>query len=127
MPITLPTATTANTDSNATIAALTTAAQTTFIASTTVLINNAINNGLFQVEPYLIPYVTSSFVTTYFQNLGYTVSFPIYPFYGWGGYHPCFAPAGFPEVLGNDWMNWSCGCGNHCGPPRISISWEPTP
>jgi hypothetical protein len=120
MPTTLPNAATANTNSNATIAALTAAAQANFIASTTVLINQAINNGLFQVQPFMVPLVTSAYIISYFQTLGYTVLFPIIPS---GPYEFCFAPAGFPEVLGNNWTNWSCNCGRSCGPIRIQISW----
>jgi len=125
MTIVLPTQADANVGSQNAINAEITAAQAVFMASTTVLINNAINNGFFQVQPYLIPFVSSTFVTTTFQALGYEVLFPIYPFYGYPGYHPCFAPAGFPEVLGNDWVNWSCTCGNSCTAPRIQISWGP--
>ena len=119
MAITLPDASTANTDSNATIAAETVVAQDAFIASTTVLINNAISNGLFQVEPFMVNLVTSDFITTYFENLGYTVTFPII---SPGPFEFCFAPAGFPEVFPEGWTNWSCNCGC-CKPLRIQISW----
>jgi hypothetical protein len=128
MPITLPNAATALTGSQATLTALMANAEATFVASTTVLINAAIANGFFQVQPFLIPFLTPTYVTTYFTNLGYVVSFPIWPDNcGYPGYpyEPCFAPPGFPEVLGNDYHNWSCGCGDDCGPPRIAISWNP--
>lgn len=120
---TLPTSTEANTQSNATITALTAAANTAFITSTTILILNAISNGLFQVEPYIVPYLSISTITTYFQGQGYTVTYPIFPPGPWIW---CGAPAGFPEVLGNDWHNWSCSCGSNCA-PRIQISWPPFP
>lgn len=120
MAITLPTASVANTDSNANISAETIVAQTNFIASTTVLINNAISNGFFKVEPYIVPLVTSDYITTYFEALGYSVLFPIIPPGPWNW---CFVPAGFPEVIPAGWTNWSCNCGCNCGPPRIRISW----
>jgi len=117
---TLPNATTANTESNATIAANVANAQTVFIASTTVLINNAILNGFFQVEPFIIPWLSVGNITTYFQGLGYTVNFPIIPP---GPYDPyCWPAAGFPEVVPENWFPWRCGCGV-CNTPRIEISW----
>lgn len=124
--MTLPNAATANTDSNANIAAATATAQTNFIASTTVLINNAISNGLFQVEPFLPFLVTSEYVTGYFTPLGYTVLFPIC-----GGscgcgcnsqFNPCFVD-GFPEVLPPGYVPWNCSCGGPSQPSRIQISW----
>ena len=121
MAITLPNAATANTDSTAEIAAATAANQASFIASATVLINQAIANGLYQVEPYMVPLVTSDYITTYFQGLGYTVTFPIIPP---GPWWPCYAAAGFPEVLPPGWTNWSCGCGGNCKPLRIRIAWS---
>jgi hypothetical protein len=121
--VTLPDASTANTDSNATLTADIAAAQAAFIASTTVLINNAISNGLFQVEPYIIPFLNISNVTTYFQGLGYTVLFPIIPP---GPWNPCWPAAGFPEVIPSGWFPWGCQCGCE-GPPRIQISWPPFP
>lgn len=127
---TLPTASTANTESNATIAAETATAQTAFIASTTVLINTAISNGLFQVEPFLPLLVTSAYVTTYFTGLGYTVLFPICGGCNCSGnsgypYEPCFV-AGFPEALPPGYIPWNCDCGFN-GPARIQISWPPFP
>ena len=127
MSITLPNATTANTDSNATISAETLAAQTVFVAAVTVLINQAISNGLFQVQPFLPPLVTSTYVNTYFTGLGYTV---IYPVSGGGcgcnsQYNPCFV-VGFPEVLPPGYVPWNCECGYE-GPIRIGISWPPFP
>lgn len=79
MSITLPNAATANTDSAAINTADVAAAEATFVADTTVLINQAIQNGLFLVQPILPRLVTSAYVTTYFTALGYTVLFPIYP------------------------------------------------
>lgn len=121
MAITLPTQSQANTDSLAAQATATADAQAAFIANTTVLINNAITLGQFFVQPFIVPLVTSTYITTYFQALSYTVVFPITPP---GPWDPCFAPAGFPEVLGPDWCNWSCCCGSNCT-PRIQISWGP--
>lgn len=119
MSITLPDATTANTESAATNTADVVTAQAEFVAATTVLINQAISNGLFLVQPILPSLVTSAYVTAYFTNLGYSVLFPIYPVYG---YNPAFVP-GFPEVLPpgyeNPFFNHS-----YQGPPRIQISWQ---
>jgi len=118
MSITLPSASTANTDSTATNAADVAAAEATFVADTTVLINQATQNGLFLVQPILPHLVTSDYVTTYFTALGYKVLFPIYPQYG---YNPAFVP-GFPEVLPSGYISPFF---NHAyqGPPRIQISW----
>lgn len=124
MAITLPNAATANTDSLATIVAETAAAQAAFIANATVLINQAIANGLFRIEPFMVPLVTSTYITTYFQGLGYTVVYPIFPFCC-TQWNPCFV-AGFPEVLPPGYVPWNCGCGND-GRPRIQISWPPAP
>ena len=120
MSITLPNASTATTNSNATITAETAAAQAVFVANATVLINDAIQNGLFRVEPFMINLVTSDYITTYFQALGYTVVFPIFPP---GPFDFCFVPAGFPEVIPSGWTNWGCACGSNCT-PRIRISWS---
>jgi hypothetical protein len=116
--VNLPNASTANTESTATNTADVAAAQSEFIAATTVLINQAISNGLFLVQPVLPPLVTSAYVKTYFTNLGYAVLFPIYPVYG---YNPSFVP-GFPEVLPPGYINPFF---DHAypGPPRIQISW----
>lgn len=122
MSISLPNQATANAESLAATAAATAASQAAFIASATVLINDSIANGFFQIEPYMVPLVTSSYITTYFEALGYTVLFPIV---NPGPYEFCFAPAGFPEVLPEGWTNWSCNCGRSCGPVRIKISWGP--
>ncbi len=121
MSITLPNASTANADAVAATAAATTAAQAEFVANATVLINNAMGLGQFQIQPFMVPLVTSDYVTTYFQALGYTVLFPIVPP---GPWNPCFPPAGFPEVIPPGWNSWACGCGQ-CGPLRIQISWGP--
>jgi len=127
MTYTLPDATTANTDSNATLAAHTATANAAFIASATVLINNAVANGLFQVEPYIAPFMNITTITTYFQGLGYVVTFPIVPP---GPYDPyCYLAAGFPEVIPPNWYPWGslCMCGGNCEPPRMSLSWPPYP
>lgn len=123
MPVTLPNATTANTESFASIAAATATAEAAFIASTTVLINQATALGIFQIQPYLPALVTSAYVTTYFTGLGYSVLYPILPPspFNW-----CGIPAGFPEVVPKNWVNWGCGCG-YTGLPRIQLSWPPFP
>lgn len=119
--VTLPDQASANVGSAASNSAAITTAQNDFIASATVLINQAINNGFFQIEPYMVPLVTSTYITTYFQALGYTVTFPVISPGPWG---PCFFPAGFPEVIPPGLEPWNCHCGN-CGPIRIKISWGP--
>ena len=79
MSYTLPPAEEANTESVAADTAFIAAANAAFIANTTVLIINAINNGFFQVEPFVIPYLSIPTVTEYFQSYGYTVLYPIVP------------------------------------------------
>jgi hypothetical protein len=116
----LPNASTANTDSTATNSAAVTTAQDAFIANVTVLINNAIANGGFYVQPLSVPLVSSSFVTTYFENLGYTVVFPIIPSYP---YNPAFIP-GFPEVLPPGYQIPLYNTYAGLGPPRYQISWS---
>jgi len=126
--ITIPSANDANLDSSGSITSAVTTAQNAFIASTAVLIQNAISNGFFQVQPYLPALVSPTFVATYFTNLGYTVLFPAAPGYGCNchgnagyPYEPCFV-AGFPEVLPPGYVPWNCGCGYE-GPVRIGIYW----
>lgn len=116
MSITLPDASTANTDTTAVNAAEVAAQQVAFIAHTTVLINNAIANGLFSIYPFLPPLVTPDYITTYFTNLGYVVTYPIIvP----GPFDPPFV-IGFPEVTPPGWTPWSQQNQNI---PRIQISW----
>jgi hypothetical protein len=120
MSVTLPNAATANTDTNTSITAATTAAQDRFVADVTVLINNAITNGIFFVEPYAAPLVTPDYVKGYFEPLGYTVVFPLVPP---GPFNPTLVP-GFPEVLPSDIVgNGDLPGGN--GLPRYKISWGP--
>lgn len=116
MSINLPSAATANTDSTATNTADVAAAEAEFIAATTVLINQAISNGLFCVEPFLPLLVTPSYVSTYFTNLGYKVVFPIIPP---GPYWP---PIYIPEVLPPGYIPPNTPM--QIGPPRILISWS---
>lgn len=120
--VTLPDASTAETEALAAQAAAVATAEAAFIASTTVLINNAIELGLPLVEPFLPPLVTSAYVTTYFTDLGYAVLFPIIPP---GPFNPAFVP-GFPEVLPPGYTSWG-GPNDYSGPPRIRISWGPIP
>ena len=120
MPITLPNASTANADSVAATAAATTAAQTSFIANATVLINDAMALGYFKIEPFMVPLVTSDYISTYFQALGYTVLFPILPPVP---FDPAFVP-NFPEVLPPGWTAWSDTIDVRSA-PRIRISWGP--
>ena len=123
MAITLPDASTANTESNANLEAQTVIAQNAFIANATVLINNAIANGLFQIEPYLVPLVSVEFVTTYFTNLGYIVTFPAQPTYP---YNPDFVP-GFPEALPPGYITPLANAVPNDQAPRFAISWPPFP
>jgi hypothetical protein len=120
MSITLPNASTANADSVAATAAATTAAEAAFVANATVLINDAMALGLFKIEPFMIPLVTSDYIATYFQALGYVVLFPIVPV---DPFNPSFI-AGFPEVLPPGYVIPGNG-DNDLGPPRIRISWGP--
>jgi hypothetical protein len=122
MSITLPDASDAETAALAAQAAAIATAEAAFIASTTVLINDAIALGLPLVEPFLPPLVSSAYVTTFFTNLGYVVLFPIIPP---SPYNPAFVP-GFPEVLPPGYVTWG-GPGPYPGPPRIRISWGPIP
>lgn len=118
----LPTASVANTNSTATRTAETAAANAAFITATTILIDNAITNGLFQVQPFVTPFLSISTITTYFEGFGYTVTFPIIPP---GPFNPCWLPAGFPEVVPENWVPYGCQCG--CVPPRVGIAWPPFP
>jgi hypothetical protein len=118
MAITLPNASNADTDSQATNNANIVNAQNQFVAAVTVLINNAISNGLFFVQPVLPPLVTSEFVTSYFTNLGYTVTFPLLPS---APYNPAFIP-GFPEVLPPGYQDWN-GPYYNTTIQRIEIAW----
>lgn|ERR1035437_3537487 len=116
---TLPSEFAAHAAALAALAAATTAAQDAFVASTTVLIVDAIALGRTFVQPFMAPLVTSDFVTTYFQALGYTVLFPIVSS---SPFDPAFVP-GFPEVLppGYQFPGQTL---NGSGPPRIQISWS---
>ena len=115
MSITLPNASTANTGSTATIAVDVATAEAEFIAATTVLINQAISNGLFEVEPLLPLLVTPTYVSNYFTNLGYKVVFPILP--------PCpyWPPLYIPEVVPPGYIPPNTP--KQIGLPRIQISW----
>ena len=123
MSVTLPNATDANTESTAVDNAAITDAQNAFIANATVLINQAIQNGIFYVQPFITPLVTADFVNGYFQPLGYTVLFPVVPNYP---YNPAFVP-GFPEVLPPGYQEPLYNPVNGTGPPRCQISWGPVP
>lgn len=122
MAITLPTASDADTFSQANNTAEITAVQNYFIANVTVLINNAIANGLFYVEPYSIPLVDPTWVSTYFTSLGYTVLYPLVPTYP---YQQPFPAAGFPGVIPPGYVSpmtnpFYDGTG---APARYKISW----
>ena len=122
MSITLPDAAAAETAALAAQAAAIATAQASFIASTTVLINQAIAIGLPLVEPYLPVLVTSTYVIDYFTALGYAVLYPIYPPGPFGEFYPA---AGFPEVVPPGNSYW--GGIAVPGIPRIRISWGPVP
>jgi hypothetical protein len=53
---TLPNASTANTASTAVDNAAITEAQNAFVANATVLINQAIQNGIFYIQPFITPF-----------------------------------------------------------------------
>jgi hypothetical protein len=118
-----PTDSQANAQSMASIEAFIARANAAFIASTTILINNATQLGFFRVEPFITPFLDVTTVTAYFEEFGYTVEFPIIPP---GPYNPCFV-AGFPEVLPPGYRTWNCHCCSDCGPLRIKISWPSPP
>jgi hypothetical protein len=115
----LPTASEANAQTLAVIADLISTANATFIASTTVLIVNATSLGFYQVFPFVINWLDIPTVTTYFENIGYTVTFPICPN---GPFELCGPAAGFPEVIPPGYRGWNCGCSG-LGRCRIKISW----
>jgi len=119
MSVTLPNEAAAHAAALAAQAAATTAAQNAFVANATVLINEAMALGQLFIQPYLVPLVTSDFVTTYFQALGYTVTFPIIPP---GPFNPPFI-AGFPEVLPPG-FTFNGNSNSNFGPTRIQISWN---
>lgn len=123
MSVTLPNAAEAEAAALAAQAAAVATAEAAFIASTTVLINQAIAIGLPLVEPVLPVLVTSAYVTTYFTNLGYSVLYPIYPPGPFGEFYPA---AGFPEVVPPGNSYWG-GVNFYTGLPRIRISWGPVP
>ena len=112
MSITLPNRSEANVLSAAALSAVTVAAQAAFIARCTVLINNATTNGLFKIEPYLVPNVTCTYVTGYFQALGYTVTPSTLD-------NELDPETGFPEVAPDSDELYEFN--------RITISWEVTP
>lgn len=128
MSLILPNASVNDVSVTANLAAETAAAQAAFVASATVLINQAILNGLFRIQPFLPWLVTPAYVTSYFTDLGYAVQYPVDGYCcncsGNGGYpyEPCFV-AGFPEVLPPGYIPWNCQCG-YSGPSRIQISWS---
>ena len=126
MSYTLPSQAEANSQSSAAYLNAQAKAYAAFIANATVLINNATANGLYEVQPFVIPFLNIPNVVTYFQNLGYTVLFPIVPP---GPFLWCGPAAGFPEVIPPGLSPYGCQCW-YPGPPRIQISWSvypPTP
>jgi hypothetical protein len=125
MAVILPPQSEANNSTTNNILANIATANANFIASTTVLINNAIANDFYEVEPFIIPFLSIPTVTAYFQALGYTVTFPIIPPGPWGMFYPA---AGFPEVVPGGSTYWA-GPFNNSEAPRLEISWAgvPTP
>jgi hypothetical protein len=117
----LPDADTAKTESAATLAAAIATAEATFVAQVTVLIDNAIANGLYCVQPYLDPLVTSDYVTGYFSAppLNYVVLYPVYPLYPYNTMievvQPQVLPPGYQQPYTQN---------QYDGPPRIQISWS---
>jgi hypothetical protein len=95
-------------------------AKAEFVANTTVLIVNAVANGLFSVAPFLPELVPSAYVVSYFQGLGYVVLYPAVPQSNeW--LNPPFI-AGFPEVLPEGYIPWNQNTPS--GPLRVQISWS---
>lgn len=119
--IILPPQSEANNSTTEAILAKIAAANANFIASSTVLINNAITNDFYEVEPFAIPFLDINAITTYFQSFGYIVTFPIIPPGPWGLFYPA---AGFPEVVPGGSTYWA-GPFNNSEPPRVKISWAP--
>ena len=115
MSYTLPTAATADAETLARNAAEVATANAAFIADATVLINNAISNGLFQVQPLVVTNTDIPTVVAYLRAQGYTVLYPIV------AQGPYWAPVVIPEVLppGYVYPNQEF----QQGPPRIQISW----
>ena len=118
MSITLPNEAAAHAAALAAQAAAITAAQDAFVANATVLINQAMALGQLFIQPYMVPLVTSDYITTYFTALGYAVLFPIIPP---DQFNPNFI-AGFPEVLPPG-FTFAGQVTSGLGPPRIQISW----
>lgn len=109
-----PTGPEANTTTNANIAAFIAAANAKFIATSTTLINNAIQNELFKIAPYIIPYLDRTTIVSYFEGLGYTIY-----------YTPCplsWKALGYVYKNLNNWTR--CGCQTPC---RAYISWNTLP
>jgi hypothetical protein len=110
----LPTGPEANAYTNANIAAFTAQANARFIATATTLIDTAIENELFQIAPYIIPYLDRTTIVNYFESLGYTVCYTPCPLY-WKALGYVFkAPRSFLR----------CGCQIPC---RAIISWNTSP
>ena len=120
MTYTLPTDSEANASSMAQNAEVIATANAAFIADTTVLINNAISFGEYFVQPIIGANVDIPTVTTYFENVGYTVLYPIPPVYP---PNPAFVP-GFPEVLPPGYVPPNQPYVP--GPIRMQISWQIT-
>lgn len=135
---TLPDQSDANIAAAAAQAAAITAGNAAFIQSTTILIENAIANGLFTVFPSLGINVDYTVVSAYFTNLDYVVSVPPYPGFGWppiypapgwdgsfcdfGGFQNSGPPPAYPSP---GWAAWQNYVQSH--PFKIQISWGPAP
>ena len=132
---TLPDQSDANAASFAAQTAAVTAGNAAFIQSATILIENAISNSLYAVEPFLPINVDYNVVAAYFTGLGYTVQLlpigpfgwpPIYPAPGWNGFPGFFngaaPPPAFPSL---EWESWQLYVQSHV--VRTYISWGPPP
>jgi len=131
---TLPDQATANAASFAAQTAAVTAGNTAFIQATTILIENAISNKLYTVEPIIPLNVDYNAVLPYFTGLGYTVQFmlslpngwpPIYPAPGWDGPFGWNGAAPPPPFPSEQWLSWQFYV--QANTPRMVISWGPPP
>ena len=79
MSISLPNAADAKSATIANNTAAVNAANTSFIAATMVLIDNADKLGFMGVVPFITKNLDISYITSYFQGLGYIVVHPYHP------------------------------------------------
>lgn len=126
---TLPTESEAKTQALANEQAVVTAASNAWIASTKIVIENAITNGLLSCSPFLTANVDYGILSTYFKGLGYSVTVllqytdPYGEGYGdWGYYSYNFASAPPPSYPSAQWAPFQQYLAGH--PTRVLISWS---